>query len=326
MLHLADVASTVLRLLGDEPPRPLPSLPGALESFEAVVLETPLRPGPLRVDVMGAARTGRAPLSDPSRPGVLLPAGIPLMWLEWDIPSPSTVVGPLRFYCLSDAILGPYAEQRPPAEREAWGRWAREVVAALAPDPDPAWCEQTDRLVSALADDGILVHVASLEPRGHRRLRLVFLLRAQHVADWLARVGWPGDVAEIARALEQTVRPSAWVGIQLELSPGLERPLGIELPVIRDIEAACAEGTRYLREAAVLSSCGTDRGRAALSQWLGGPPDAAIDAARFGYLKLCRGEREWAAKLYLGAQSHRVSHEMSRAARAYLNRWTGHGG
>ena len=318
MLSLANVASAVCGLLGESPPRLLPPLPGATDAFEAVVVEVRLRAGPLRVDVMGAVRNAQA-VMERSCPGVSLPAGVPLVWLEWDLPSPLQVVGPLRFYCLSDAILGQHAEQRPPLAPGAWRSWARQVVEGIAPDASPAWSSGLERVLSALEGDSILVHVASLAPRGVRRIRLVFAIRADRVASWLVRCRWPGDADEVGRVLEKAVLPFAWVGIQLELSPDLEGMIGIELPELRGVDAAHTAGGRYFHEAAVLGGSCTKFGEAALSRWLGGYPALQTESVRFGYVKLCRDEVGWAGKLYLGAQTPQVTSEMSAAAQSYLS-------
>lgn len=319
MLSLAEVASAICCLFGEFPPRRLPQLPSAPEAFEAIVVEVPLRAGPLRLDVMGAIRNVDN-FAEPAPRGVSLPWGIPLLWFEWDLPAPDKVIGPLRFYCMSDAILGKHAEQRPPREPGPWRSWVREVLAAISPDASRAWCISLERVLSSLPLDAIFVHVASLVPRGAPRIRLVFALRAGRVASWLVQCQWPGDTAEISGILDRAVSPSAWVGIQLELSPELESTIGIELPEIRDVDVARAAGRRYFEQAAGLGCHPAESGEAALSRWIGGEPPLERDAVRFGYLKLCRDERGWTSKLYLGAQTSQVTREMSAAARAYESR------
>lgn len=162
------------------------------------------------------AWAGRGPGMEPAQ----------VAWLEWDADRFDDPV-PLQM-AMTDATF--------PFGRDDAGLSPGAIAAATAAcvqasDGTALPRAVLDRLAQATArlpPSGRVLAVASLAPRGRDALRVFVQIAPGDAIDWLAAVGWPGELAEARSWVRRLVRPWEPVFLQVELAPGFAPYLGLE--------------------------------------------------------------------------------------------------
>jgi len=288
---------------------------GALEGaqtpcWDEVIIERFLPEDCGRWDIMGALslrrRLGELPspwkhsrLVDLWSGGARLGS---LLWFEWDMhrvgsPSPA----PLCSVCVSDSILGDRAETRVPTQGGELGALHEAVLTGCGRAVDiPA----VRRLVETLGDDGELLHIADLAPRG-KATRLCFFVRSGAVLSWLQRSGWSGPTGPVRQALFSACPPWERTAIQLELDDhGALMPyLGVES---REWASAVPRPQVALWQRAwgeLEISCSLEL-VATWARWAGTRVEVGgVPALGFIFFKLAYQEGRWLCKAYLGVRA-----------------------
>ncbi|KYF95944.1 hypothetical protein BE20_43660 [Sorangium cellulosum] len=207
-------------------------------------------------------------------PGSPLYRGIPLLWLELDLPDdvarlPSTVPAPYPFPCVDPAVPGgvaPGAAGDGAGLREQTGV-IRQALALLLGEPvPPAVDGALLRCIARLPPSGRAMHVAPLAVRGRAAVRLVVAMGKADVPAYLARIDWPGSIANIEALLDGMVPFTSHVSFHLDVGAAVEPMLGLEIsfPVV-DVRWATA-----LDRLVALGACLPDK-RDAILAW---PADA----------------------------------------------------
>ncbi|WP_437818259.1 hypothetical protein [Sorangium sp. So ce1078] len=256
-------------------------------------------------------------------PGSLLHRGVPLLWLELDLPdvearSPS-VPAPYPFPCIDPALPGGAAPARSgeaSGAREAseaseasagaaipeQAGVIRRALALLLGEPvPPAVDGALLRCIARLPSSGRAVHVAPLAVRGSAAVRLVVAVAKGDVPGYLARIDWPGSIADIEVLLDSMVPFTSHVSFHLDVGAAVEPMLGLEIsyPVV-DLRWATV-----LDRLVALGACSPDE-RDAILAW---PADARSWPGRAWPTRLRQGvmlklvHRPGApleAKVYLG--------------------------
>ena len=242
------------------------------------------------------------------RPGSLLTRHCPAVWLEFDFLGRHAPV-PFAFLCIDPGCENTF-HRRPRAPRPlpldlllALIERGARLLAGPA-DIDGALA-LVRRCAAALPASGRALHVAATPHRGHDDLRLHFALFSCDLLAWLDRISWPGDRAEVARALQLFGDDFRQVGVQLAIGDALRPTLGLEVYV----SGGPATLPAWSRSLAALAEAGVcDRGKAdALLAWWGKEvvrlactPWPVLLERQF-YLKLALAPGELVAKGYLAA-------------------------
>ncbi|AUX31321.1 MULTISPECIES: hypothetical protein [Sorangium] len=213
-------------------------------------------------------------------PGSPLYRGVPLLWLELDLPDdgargPSSVPAPYPFPCVEPAVPGGVAPARPgevgrtgdgAALPEQAGVIRRALALLLGEPPPPAVDGALFRCIARLPPSGRAMHVAPLAVRERAAVRLVVAMAKADVPAYLARIDWPGSIADIEALLDSMVPFTSHVGFHLDVGAAVEPMLGLEIsfPVV-DLRWATA-----LDRLVALGACLPDK-RDAILAW---PADA----------------------------------------------------
>ncbi|WP_437614430.1 hypothetical protein WMF20_15530 [Sorangium sp. So ce834] len=213
-------------------------------------------------------------------PGSPLYRGVPLLWIELDLPDdgarvPSSVPAPYPFPCVEPAVPGGVAPARPGEVGRA-GDGAglpeqagviRRALALLLGEPAPPAVDGALlRCIARLPPSGRAMHVAPLAVRGRAAVRLVVAMAKTDVPAYLARIDWPGSIADIEALLDSMVPFTSHVGFHLDVGAAVEPMLGLEIsyPIV-DVRWATA-----LDRLVALGACLPDK-RDAILAW---PADA----------------------------------------------------
>lgn len=286
------------------------------------LFECRLEPGEARVDFMVCAMAsdgGRARLADLGRDEIVgarlaaparffsawaregspVHAGIPLVWLEYDLP-PDRDPDPLVSLCVDPGY--PTVISWPPvAPARVRALGAEGLALVLGREPDAAALRTLERCAAKLPAAGRLLHVAMLEPRGTRALRLFASLPVARVTAWLDDVGFPRDVREVEAALGLAGDPGGMIGIHLEVADAV-------LPYFAAERASgCHDddvGHGFVERLVQRGVCEPARGEAAL-RWVGeataSSPEGVVYVERQLYFKLVpHVDGRLEAKAYLG--------------------------
>ncbi|WP_437970527.1 hypothetical protein WMF04_15115 [Sorangium sp. So ce260] len=212
-------------------------------------------------------------------PGSLLHRGVPLLWLELDLPDVEArsppVPAPYPFPCIDPALPGGVAPARPGEASAASAGAAipdqagviRRALALLLGEPvPPAVDGALLRCIARLPSSGRAVHVAPLAVRGSAAVRLVVAVAKDDVPGYLARIDWPGSIADIEVLLDSMVPFTSHVSFHLDVGAAVEPMLGLEIsyPVV-DLRWATV-----LDRLVALGACSPDK-RDAILAW---PADA----------------------------------------------------
>ncbi|WP_437535728.1 hypothetical protein WME79_15040 [Sorangium sp. So ce726] len=185
--------------------------------------------------------------------GSPLHRGVPLLWLELDLPDagalPGPVPAPYPFPCVEPGIVGGLVAASPGAAagaalpEGASGGAAlserasviRRALALLLGEPvPPAVDGALLRCLARLPPGGRAMHVAPLAARGSAAVRLVVAMAKADVPAYLARIGWPGALAELDELLESVVPFTSHVSFHLDVDAEVQPMLGLEIsyPVV----------------------------------------------------------------------------------------------
>ncbi len=270
--------------------------------WDCVVFE--LRPG--RSDVMASFCAPRPALAEDNHP--LSPRmkrswsapldEFPLVWFEWDCPDAVPQV-PLESICVTDSIVGGSGPRE--------GRCGRALELLCGPAQAAIWNDAVNRLLTALAWRGELLHVAPLRPRGLEHLRLTFFVDAEAIVGWLLAVGWPLPAKPLARTLFRVAMAGQRLGVQLELcADGTLGPyLGIETREFRNSRGARTWMSPLLAEIAAFAPLSPELVTQA-PKW----PGWNDGLLRHAYTKLVLHEGEWSAKVYIGMSTPALAQKL----------------
>jgi hypothetical protein len=221
---------------------------GLPDIWDMIIAECRLRPGDVRVDVMGttvahgrqrAALVGAATHQQFGRWGAVLNewasargalGSAPLLWFEWDRPH-GEPVEPLMSIGLSPRLLVAPGATRPPRDPVAQAMVLAELGSALGlVDLAPAVAERIHAWVGATPPGWELLHVASLTPRGRRVLRLTVSIPAWCIVDWLGATRFSILTQRVRGLVAALHDPLARVSIQVELGPEPGSYFALETP------------------------------------------------------------------------------------------------
>src|SRR5262249_34284407 len=105
---------------------------------------------------------------------------------------------------------------------------ARQALSATGHLPSPDTLRTLAAVTFALPDDGHLLHVGSLSPRGTSAVRVMCSLPKREVKAYLERIGWKGDLGT-ALEMVSILCPHTTTGcLNLDIGATVEPALGIE--------------------------------------------------------------------------------------------------
>ncbi|WP_437281585.1 hypothetical protein WME90_13830 [Sorangium sp. So ce375] len=170
--------------------------------------------------------------------------GVPLLWLELDLPDVGALAGsvpaPYPFPCVEPGLVGGGALPASPAVAAGaalpeQASVIRRALALLLGEPmPPAVDGALLRCIARLPPGGRAMHVAPLAARGSAAVRLVVAMAKADVAAYLARIDWPGAIADIDELLEGVVPFTSHVSFHLDVDAEVQPMLGLEIsyPVV----------------------------------------------------------------------------------------------
>jgi hypothetical protein len=238
-----------------------------------------------------------------SREGSELYRGVPLIWLEYDLP-PDQDPRPIVFPCIDPT----YQSSRPvaaltPAELRIVA--ARALRLVLGREVSAAVLDTLVRCAELLPAGKKILALAALPRRGPEDVRIYVSLRPAEVWPWLQAIGWPGPARLIDRGLKVVGSDTQLLGIHVDIAEGVGPYFAAEL-YAGPSPAATAAGNRLLERLIRNGACDPDKGEA-VARWTGDTkvdlPGAEwrISVNRQFYLKVVprlKGPHE--AKAYLG--------------------------
>jgi hypothetical protein len=206
-----------------------------------------------------------------AEPASILHAGVPVLWLEFDIEGETPVApAPLPFPCVERHLL----DESPPEEQDGAERAAclaliGQAAALLLGRPlAGATAIAMARCIERLPPRGRGLHVAPLATRGLDAIRLVVSLPRDEVTEYLDRIEWPGSMQQIGDLLAAMYGDARRVAIHLDVTSDVQPILGLEL----FHPPGDPRWEPLLDEFVTRGACTPDK-RDALLQW---PPSACV--------------------------------------------------
>ncbi|WAS90865.1 hypothetical protein [Nannocystis punicea] len=194
----------------------------------------------------------------------------PSVWLEFDFVGAGPPAA-FAFLCLDPACANTFrahrGAERPPMVA-LMAAAERGATLLLGHAPSAMCIDSLRRAAEALPASGRALHVAATPHRGGDDLRIHYALLAGDVAGWLRRIGWPGDLATVERALAAIGDEFRQVGVQLAAGDSLRPALGLEAYVSRG-PADFPAWQQTFAALAAEGACSPAKARALLDDWWG---------------------------------------------------------
>jgi hypothetical protein len=159
-------------------------------------------------------------------PDSSLAATVPIIWLEFDLDAGSTgAPGPFAI-----ATLDPQqAFEDDPATRPARAAALNRVIESLNGGAlGSATRETLQYCLDALPAAGRLMHIAVRPGDGKSAVRIILQMPWPKMVDYLERVGWPGDLAELAAWLQRTCPSMRLHSLNLDVTDRVGPRIGVE--------------------------------------------------------------------------------------------------
>ncbi|MBX3024985.1 hypothetical protein KF840_08760 [bacterium] len=234
-------------------------------------------------------------LRDWADPHSTVAQAAPIIWLELDLDAArDRAPGPFAIATLDPARA---FDDDPETESER-ARAIQDVVAALHGGPlTPGTQRAFDDCLAALPPAGRLMHVAVRPGDGDSAVRIILQMPWPKMVEYLERVGWPGDRAELAAWLEGTCRGTRLHSLNLDLTDRVGPRIGVEY----HHGTATPEWAFLLDALEERGACAPER-RAQLAAWpsAGAASDALVRVERELLIKaVFAPEAPLRAKAYL---------------------------
>jgi hypothetical protein len=197
-------------------------------------------------------------------------AGVPSLWLEFDIDAPpSEELRPFAMVCVQPSFL------REPVHQWAWDaeargntwRLAQRALELLGRGPmRPAVSRTVLGCFEHLPPEAHMTYVGPLAARRSEAVRLVLTLRREHLEEYLARIGWPGAFSPLRELMWDRLGFPDRVELHMDVGETVLPTIsfGIHFP-----ERLEADGLRHqLAPVVEQGLCTEDKG-AALLRWPG---------------------------------------------------------
>lgn len=264
----------------------------------AAMLDDAVRGHPVWARIETFARTWCDPAS-------ALHRDVSELWLEFDVAAHGTHTLP---------VPSVFVDFTSDVYRSAERRRAAAIGALRA--LDDGWQASDDAAVScieALPDDALLLYVGRMLARPGHGIRLCAMgLDCGALVRYVARIGWPGDAAEVERMVRDVSRLDGGAHerpaiVHIDVDGAVQGRIGLEYPFARASQAAGAIAETELLDFLVERGLATASECAALGTWPGRSVTTmphelwpSVVTRRVNHVKLVLDAHgAWSAKAYL---------------------------